>query len=163
MKVRGGFLIVLPPRVPSLTKYSMKETQQQEEPKFFLHNELIHWLQQNMHVSLHVNKEHIPDIILPDGTPISSDYEFANISVQITLNQQDVYKGDFAKTLYSIPVKLLIPKNDRAQWGGSTEREMKIYNDLHKMASAVNKLTDELLQLRAALQNIQYPLPEELK
>lgn len=141
----------------------MEETQQQEEPKFFLHNELIHWLQQNMHVSLHVNKEQIQNIILPDGTQISSDYEFANISVQITLNQQEVYKGAFSKTLYSTPVKLLIPKNDSAQWGGSTEREMKVYNDLHKMASAVNKLMEELQQLRGALQNVVYPLPEELK
>lgn len=148
---------------PTILMNDVIENINNPEPKFMLHDEMIHWLQQNMAVNLSVNKEHIQNLVLPDGNTIPSDYEFANISVQITLNQMDVYKGAFPKTIYTNPVKLLIPKNDRAQWGGATEREMKIYNDLHTVTSRVNKLLEELQNLRGALQNVQYPLPEDLQ
>lgn len=133
------------------------------EPKFFLHQEMIYWLQQNMQVSLNINKERVQDLYLPDGSIISADTEFANISVSITFNGQDVHKGDFPKRIYSTPIRLLIPKNENAQWGGATEREKRLYDDMNKMATRVNNLLTELEQLRGALKSIQYPLPQELQ
>lgn len=133
------------------------------EPKFMLHDELIYWLQQNMKVSLVVSKQPIRDIVLPNGNTISADYEFANILVTITLNEQDVNKGAFPKAIHSSPIKLLIPKNDRAEWGASTAREEKIYDDLYKMATRVNNLLVELQQLQGALKHVQYPLPPEFQ
>lgn len=133
------------------------------EPKFLFHDEMIHWLQANMKVSLAVSKEYIRDIVLPNGNIISADYEFVNILATVTLNQQDVNKGEYPKAIHSSPIKLLIPKNDNAATGASTAREQRIYDDLYKTATRVNNLIEELQQLKEALKHVQYPLPEELQ
>lgn len=134
------------------------------EPQFMFHKELIYWLEKNMKLDLHVTRETTPGIVTPDGNLIAGDTEFVTISAHLTINQQDAYKGNvFPNVISSQSVKFLAVKNDRVMYGGATNGEQRVYNDLHRMATKVNNLLVEIQQLKGALQHVQYPLPEEIK
>jgi hypothetical protein len=128
------------------------------EPQFMLHNELIYWLEKNMQVNFNLTRETPPYIVLKDGSGIDSGAEMLTVSASITINQQDVNNGAWPKTICSSSHKFLAVKNDRVMYGGSTDREVKIYSDLNRMAQLINKQQEEIQQLRGLIQSKQYPI-----